>query len=418
MSDTSLGDMLSGIGGRPVNRPALDAFVARSQAQNGLVSADTDKAWAEAQNMRDQQDARTRVKGSLKAYLASINDPHPDEHSEALGDMMAAHYGGDFKDSEAGMKDALHNSAFSTVINKDADPNARLAADQGLNPGANPMQAVGNQIIPRFAPNTQGPGQASPVQQTPVSQADIGAKNAEANLHNAQADAGGFNPNTGKTGMEHLPVEQQAAIQKAIDEGRASVQDMNSRNVGIYGQIAVNNPTYDFNQAARDRSLGRNATFQQKAMVAEALPGNMAHLTELGKKLKYPELALAGEAKKWLMGASNDPDLSEYMPVRTDTLMKIANIMRGVGMSDKSIAAEEEANHPTLSPRALDGWLKGQMSAITPLLESQRRATHSAPPGAGGVVPTGTGAPQGAGAATPGVGAAMSLDDYLKKQGF
>lgn len=386
--------MLAGIGGRPVNRPGLEAFVANSQSINGLRSAQTEDALAKAQDMRDQQDARKRVTGSLSTYFSGIGDPHPDEHATALGDLMAAHYGDDFKASEAGMKDALHNSAFSTIANPNADPNARLAADQAVNPGANPMQAVGDQLIPRFAANTQGPGQQAPVQGTPVSQANVNDKNASAHLHNVQADAGGFNPNTGKTGMEHLPDEQQAAIQKAVAEGRLSLQDVNSRNVAMYGQTAVNNPTYDFNQAARDRSLGRNATFQQKAMVVESLPGLTSHVAELGKKLNYSDAHVVGEAKKWLLGQSNDPDLTEYMTARNDTLMKIANVMRGVGMSDKAHEAEVEAMDPTLSPRALDAWVKGQMSAITPLIEQQRRAVHSAPPGAGGVVPTGT-TPQG-----------------------
>lgn len=411
--------MLSGIGGRPVNRPGLEAFVANSQSINGLRSAQTEDALAKAQDMRDQQEAKTRVKGSLGSYLRSINDPHPDEHAEALGDLMASHYGNDFKESEAGMKDALHNSAFSTVNNPNADPNARLASDQALNPGANPAQAVGDQLIPRFAPNTQGPGQSIPVQQTGVSQANIGAKGAEANLHQAQADAGGFNPHTGPGAvMASLPQEQQEAINKAMDEGRLSPGDVNSRNIGILGSMAMHNPSYNFNQARADASLSRNATFQQKAMVVESLPGLTGHVAELGKKLKYPDLAVAGEAKKWLMGQSNDPDLTEYMTARNDTLMKIANVMRGVGMSDKAHAAEEEAMSPTLSPRALDAWVKGQMSAITPLIEQQKRASHIGTPGANGAVPTGTTPPQGAAAATPGAGAAMSLDDYLKKQGY
>jgi hypothetical protein len=409
MADSSLGDLLAGIGGHPVNRPALESFVANSQSINGLRSAQTEDALAKAQDMRDQQDAKKRVQGSLSSYFGSIGDPHPDEHATALGDLMAAHYGNDFKESEAGMKDALHNSAFSTIANPNADPNARLAADQAVNPGANPVQAVGDQLIPRFAPNTQGPGQQTPVQQTPVSQANVADKNASAALHQAQADAGGFNPNTGKMGIEHLPQEQQDAINKAVNEGRLSLQDVNSRNLSTYAQVALNNPTYDFNQAARDRSLGRNATFQQKNMIVESLPGLTAHVAELGKKLKYPDLAVAGEAKKFLMGQTNDPDLQEYMGVRNDTLLKIAGVMRSVGMSDKAHAAEEEAMSPTLSPRALDAWVKGQMSAITPLIQAQSRAVHShsmTGGGGGPAVPTGT-TPQ----------SAPSLDDPLGIRG-
>jgi hypothetical protein len=81
--------------------------------------------------------------------------------------------------------------------------------------------------------------------------------------------------------------------------------------------------------------------------------------------------------------------------------MNLANIMRGVGMSDKAHEAEIEAAAPTKSPLALDGWLKGQMSVLQPRLEAQRKITHLGEK-PGGTVPTGTGEQPPAAAANSG----------------
>lgn len=394
MADSSLGDLLSGIGGKPVNRPGLEAFVANSQSMNGLRSAQTEDALAKAQDMRTQQNAKAGLGDQLAAFFTANGDPHAAEHANLVSGLVQSGGGKDFNESEAGLGHVAHNQAFNTVANPTADPNARLASDQALNPGAQPYQSIGDQLIPRMAPNSQT-GPAS-VQQTPVSQANIGAKNAETNLHNAQADAGGFNPRSGAGSLADLPEEQQLALEKSASRGLLNLKDVNSRNMAVYGHMAVNNPDYNFNRAAADAALSRNSTFQQKQMVVESLPGNISHVAELGKVLKYPDLAIAGEVKKAFMGHTNDPDLTEYMTARNDTLMKIANVMRGVGMSDKAHAAEEEAMNPTLSPRALDAWAKAQMSAIKPLMEQSRRASHIGEPGANGSVPMGT-ADQGGG---------------------
>lgn len=410
MADSPLGDFLSGVGGRPVNRPALEAFVANSQSMNGLRSAQTEEALLNAQNLRDEQDSKARVQQSLGDFLTANNDPHAAEHAALVTNVMGAHYGG-FKDAEAGLGDALHNVNTQTISNPNATPDARLAADQGNNPGANPVQAVGSQLVPRFASGSQT-GNAT-VQQTPVSTADVGAKNAEAALHNAQAAAGGFNPHA--AGVASLDPDTQAAVQKAVDEGRLNFKDLNSRNAAIIGSLALHNPTYNFNGEAADAALSRNANFRQRAMVVDSLPALMSNLVSVGKKLNYPDLQVAGMGKKWLMGQTNDPDLTEYMTQRNDVLMKLANVMRGVGMSDKAHEAEIEAMNPTLSPVALDGWLKGQMSAVTPLMDAQKRSAHIGEPGVGDQTPGRT-PTAGAGGGAAGLPSVADIDAELARR--
>jgi hypothetical protein len=377
-----LGDFLAGVGGAPVNRPGLEAFVANSQAMNGLRTAQTEEALLNAQNIRDELDAKGRVEQALGDFLGTQNDPHAKEHASLISNVMRAKFGS-FKDSEAGLGDALKNINTQTLMNPNAAPAARTAADQANNPNANPYQVDQGQLIPRFQADPNHPT----VIQTPGSVATQHSQEETARLHGAQADAGGFNPHT--AGVSSLPPEQQAAIQHAVDEGRLNFKDINSRNANIIGSLALNNPTYNFNRAAADAALSRNSTFQQRAMVVDSLPGLISNTASLGKKLNYPDVQVVGQAKKWLLGQTNDPDLTEYMTARNDVLMKIANVMRGVGMSDKAHEAEVEAMNPTLSPAALDAWVKGQMTAIGPLMEAQKRAAHIGEPGVNGSTPQG-----------------------------
>lgn len=388
-------DLLAGASGHPVNRPALDAAVMQGQAMAGLRSAQTEDALLNAQRMREEQDAGTNLEGALiSAKDANGKNLFTPSQAHFTATQMKFLHGGAQPALEAWQTGQKIN-ATSTVADPNADPQARLAADQVLNPGANPYQSVGDQLIPRFAPGGQTPGSAPTVDQTPVSSANVQDKLASANLHNVQASVGGFNPNTGKTGMEKLPQDQQDALNQAMAEGRLSPKDLNSRNVDIYGHMALSRPGYNFNRAIADATLSRNPTFQQRAMIVEGLPGLMSNVTALGKKLAYPDTQFLGKVDQWFQGQNNDPALTEYMAARNDTIFKIANVMRGVGMSDKAVAAEDEIAHPTMSPAALDGWLKGQMSAVGPLMDQQRRAAHIGEPGVSDL-PVGGGSPTSA----------------------
>jgi hypothetical protein len=60
-----ISDALSGLGGAPVDRPHLDAFVANSQSQNSLRSAQTEDAMLRAQQMQDEQTAAGQLEDSF-----------------------------------------------------------------------------------------------------------------------------------------------------------------------------------------------------------------------------------------------------------------------------------------------------------------------------------------------------------------
>lgn len=169
-------------------------------------------------------------------------------------------------------------------------------------------------------------------------------------------------------------------LQDAVDQGRLDPSRLNSRTVGIYAQMAKNNPLLNFNTMISEAALQKNAAFQQKAMSMETLPDVMKSMTDLGKVVNYPDLKFAGIAEKWMKGQVNDPALTKYMTVRNDALMNIASVMRGVGMSDKAHEAEIEAAAPTMSPGALDAWFDGQMLALGPRLKKTQKVSHLGDP--------------------------------------
>lgn len=405
MDPTSLFDSLAGATGHPVNRPALNAYVANSQATNGLRSAQTEEALLNAQRSQEEQEAS----GRLRQDLGQLFGPGNESKANVAADAMISKFG---NAEQAGkfLNDVQQNQFRQTM----GDPGqlnspAQTAAQQGIT-----GKLAGPESVPENF--TMPPGVNAPdVQQSPQGAAHTASTEAGASLHNAQAAAGGFNPHSGAMGS--LTPDQIGLLQKAVQEGRLDPSRLNSRTAPILAGIEERNPGgVNFNRMIADANLQRNPTFQQKAMTMEALPTVMAHMTALGKKVGYSDVAFAGRAEKWLKGELNDPDLAEYMSVRNDALMNVASVMRGVGMSDQAHRAETEAAAPTLSPLALDGWFKGQMSSLLPRLEQQRRVTNLGEKhGAPNVL-----APQdtASGPPTTPAGGAVSLDEYLKSKGF
>lgn len=379
----NLGDLLAGAAGAPVNRPALDAYITQGQALAGLRSAQTEDALTRAQQAREEMDAGDK----LESALAGSGLTPSQAKSAAL--IMKAHFGNAQQALEA-------HKLIQDIQNRGVlgDPTqlgtpAQTAAQQGIQGKvAEPFTVPNQYAVPAGAPQPT-------VQQTPMGEAETNQHQAQANLANAQAENPALFHPGGANAVGQLPPE----LQKAVDEHRLDPRSINSRNVSVLGQLARGNPTLDFNRMHADAQLQANPTFQQRSMTMEALPEIMAHMTDLGKKVGYSDVGFVGRAQKWLNGELNDPAMEEYMTVRNDALMSIANTMRGVGMSDQAHRAEIEAASPTLSPAALDAWLRGQNATLQPRLRRVQAITHHDNSTAG-VAPTGA-APQAAGAAPP-----------------
>lgn len=133
------------------------------------------------------------------------------------------------------------------------------------------------------------------------------------------------------------------------------------------------NPELNIRSATADYNLSKNPTFRQRTLTAEVLPDIIQHVVDAGKKVDFSNIKAVGGFQKFYKQNINDPDMVEYMALRNDALMELASVMRGGGMTDKAHHAEEEAMSPTMSPRALDAWMRAQTKALKPRLAIQRR---------------------------------------------
>lgn len=378
MAAQSVADVLSGAFGHAVDRPAMNAFVANSQATNGLRSAQTDEALLNAQKAIDAHTATQALKASLKAQY--VNDGQPEStaqvNADAAGNIMIGHYG-NAEQAAAARQAAIKAQATGTL----ADPTkigtpAATAAGQALeNKPASPFQAVPTDYVP-----TPGMPAQPPTQVNPSGQASINAQNAIADLHGVQAAAGGWNPHVAGAGLG-LSDEDSALLNKAVNDGRLNPDRINSRTAGVFASLEhQNGGTINYNAEAAKSAAQRNVGLQSKMVGYEAMPTILSHMTTLGKALEngtgYSDNRTVGRIQKFWNGEFNDPAYQEYMTVRNDALMKIASLMRGQGMSDQAHTAEIEAAAPTLSPLALDAWLKGQMSSLKPYFNQAQTIGH------------------------------------------
>lgn len=179
-------------------------------------------------------------------------------------------------------------------------------------------------------------------------------------------------------GAANLTPEQNDALygsNGAVTLGKLDPYKVNSKTASILANAYISNPNINMNALGATANLQRNSQFQQKAMTAETMPEVLTGVAEAGKKLNFSDAKFVGEADKWLKGQSNDPDLINYMTRRNDALFGIAAVMRGNGVTDKAYQAEEEAAHPTMSPRALEAWLSAQMASLAPRLKQYRKVT-------------------------------------------
>jgi hypothetical protein len=365
---SALGDLFSGI-----DRPKLNALVSTSQARNGLVSAQTQEAMVKAAQAQEQMKAWDDLESSMLA-----NGAKPSDASLVRTATVAAND----HNPETAMK--VWGQAQLAFGNQDQQVRGAQAFKGELE---KPTPVAANSLGVPGTPGTAG-GAAyagAPLQTTPEAQAQTAGYQALAGL-NAHKDAtpGDFrNPSI----LGTTSPDGQAALQKAVAEGRLDPTRLNSRTAPIMAQMALADGTTNFNRLHADASLQANPTFQQKAMSVDMLPGLLTHVTSLGKKLNggagYSDLKSVGMMQQWTNGQLNDPDYTEYMTARNDTLLRLAGVMRGVGMSDQAHTAEVEAMAPTLAPYALDAWFKGQMSVVNPLLERQNRITHLGETGQG-----------------------------------
>jgi hypothetical protein len=163
--------------------------------------------------------------------------------------------------------------------------------------------------------------------------------------------------------------------------------------------------------AAGVAALMKNPTFQNKVIVADTIPAIVENVKQAGQKVDFSDINYIGKLQAWEKRQLNDPDFINYIGQRNDAVQSIASVMRGVGMSDKSVELELAAAPLTMSPKAFDAWAAGQLISLKPRLEKYKGVTlnTNAPGGQRPVVPV---PKTGAGAASK-----MSNEELLKQLG-
>ena len=197
MADTSLPDLLSGAVGAPVNRPQLNAFIARSQAQNGLTSAQTQDAMIKAQQGQEELDAHAKVDDALADMYP---DMKPSERTLSKAALIGA-LGGS---SETAVK------ALGLLKAGNGNPQQQVSGFQ---------QYTGEPVKPLAVPPTYeapvappGGSAYGPPQQTVEGAAHTAAETANANLHQNQSDNPSlFHPGGQQTKID--PVQAQEIAQ-------------------------------------------------------------------------------------------------------------------------------------------------------------------------------------------------------------
>lgn len=366
----SAADVLSGAFGHAVDRPAMNAFVANSQATNGLRSAQTDEALLNAQRAITEHNAAMGLKDG---YIKAGGDPNS---ADLYVNTLIGHFGTAEQAAQA-QGQIVKNKALGVLADptKLGTPEAVAAGQAMEGKPASPYQTVPTD----YTPTPGMPAQPAP-QLNPSGQATANAQNSLAGLRDVQTAAGGFNPHAAGGGL-NLADADTVALNKAIHEGRLNPDRINSRTAQLFaGLERQNGGTINYNAEAATAAAQRNVGLQSKMVGYEAMPTILSHMTSLGKALDngtgYSDNKTVGFMQKWMNGEWNDPAYTEYMTVRNDALMKIASLMRGQGMSDQAHSAEVEAASPTLSPLALDGWYRGQMASLKPYLDQAQKVGH------------------------------------------
>jgi hypothetical protein len=173
----SAGQALGDLFGQ-VNRPALNSFVANSQAHNGLVSAQTQDAMIKATQAQEQMQAWE----DLVPALRNAGYKESDAQLARVGMVASTNH-----DSET----ALKFMNLARLGSPTSTPEEQTQAQQGYEGKVAPLQSVPNNFAVPF-------GQPPPnIQQSPEGVAQTAATNATAGLTNVKADAGGFAPHAG-----------------------------------------------------------------------------------------------------------------------------------------------------------------------------------------------------------------------------
>lgn len=165
-----------------------------------------------------------------------------------------------------------------------------------------------------------------------------------------------------------VPVDSKN-LEKAVKEGRAPPSALISRNRAGFAEFYNQYPDADTvkNQAAYNTAI--SVIDQRNARQLNEIPEIISGVVDAGKKLNYSDLKYAAEAQRWMKDQTTSPEFVEYMTRRNEAILAVARAFRGGVATEFASKLEEQASRPTLSPKGLDGWMRGQLGSLLPKLE-------------------------------------------------
>jgi hypothetical protein len=439
-TDASLGDILAGAAGRPVNRVALNATIQQGQALAGLRTAQTEDALMKAAEMRDQQGANDRLEDSLFNVLTATGDPNARQHAKYGRDVMVGGHGNALQ-AEQAFGDILKNVNTQTL----SDPSklgspAQTAAQQGIQ---------GKVATPFAVPENYGvlPGQTPPdVMQSPQGAAHTAqtkAMTAEDIARAEEAHAKAQQATTGvQTGMSPADLHNAALVVMADPSKMSQYATYGKEGQAI--RTAVNHQiAQELNEAGmtaedmiRQRALAKanvgaaGQAAKQAATLDAYMPlvrSNGERVLELINSISQhdADLPLINGYERSIGRALNDDDKAELHSVITGFQAELGRMltagptMNGVvsdharqeaaGMAPETMSASQAKRIVNRIFVEMGIRRQGVQNALDESVGNQAAATTAG---------KGKAAPQGGAGSQPQTGGAISLDEYLKSKGF
>jgi hypothetical protein len=184
MASQQLGDILAGFGGHPVDRQGLNTGIAQAQALNGLRSAQTMDAMANARKAQDEagvSESKQAAQKQMSTYLTNLFPGHADI-AEAISNSFAAGGGNmqQLAESFDKIQDLINQH---TITDPGASQQDKYNAGQALEKKYGPINVPNSFIDPNNP--TAGP------QLSPSGASTANEQNALAHLHTSQAATAG-----------------------------------------------------------------------------------------------------------------------------------------------------------------------------------------------------------------------------------
>lgn len=439
MADSqTLFDTLAGSFGHGIDRPQLNAFVANSQAINGLRTAQTDQAINNAQLQQEELQAHAHIKDALTNLKDDNGTPlTTPSGADLLATVLKSKFGS-FKDALEGYR-GIQDSRNTSIL---SDPNqlntpAQTAAQQGLQSKlAEPVAAPPNMIVPAgVTPNIQqtAQGAAQTAQTKAMTGLDIArAEEAHAAAQRKGNPIGSLDPQTLHDGALVVMADPQKMSQYAGfgASGQANKDGINneiSRQLNAAGMSA--------HDMIRQRALGKasvgsaGAAAKQVEVLDAFTPlvrSNGERILQLLEQVgddggDIPLIAALERNAGRQMGSEDLAELhSVFGTYQNEVARLIASspTMAGV-LSDKArgdVQAMAPENMTTKQARRVINRIDTEISIRRQGVQNALDAATGAQLPVTSKAPAASTAPAPSGDAGMGAGV-VSLDDYLKSHG-